>query len=255
MTVFEAIVLGLVQGLTEFLPVSSSGHLLLAGRIMGFSTLSLGFELVCHLGTLLAVFLVLRKELWALVKKPLSRPVRVLVLASACTAVVAGIFSVFLRDLLDGSLLVYCFIITGILLLSCGFMPQKRTEIGYGDAAVIGLMQGVACLPGLSRSGTTIASAQLLGVEREKAAQFSFILSVPVILGSSVIELALHGLGSTNAGVLALLSAFAASFLGGLFAVRFLLRLLKKHSLDWFAVYLFMLSAFMLLNDYALHLF
>ena len=255
MTVWEAIILGLVQGLTEFLPVSSSGHLLLAGRIMGLGTLGLGFELVCHLGTLLAVFLVMRKELFALVRKPFSRRMRVLGLASVCTAVIAGFISVFMRDLLEGSLLTYCFIITGILLLCCGFASQKKAEVGYGDAAIIGLMQGVACFPGLSRSGTTIATAQFLGIPRKKAAEFSFILSIPVILGSSIIELSLHGLGGGNVGALAMIAAFGASFIGGLFAVVFILKLLQKGNLDWFAVYLFMLSAFMLINDYALHLF
>lgn len=256
MTIWESIVLGIVQGLTEFLPVSSSGHLLLVGRFLGVGQIGLGFELVCHLGTLFAVCLALRKDFVSLLRHPLGRPVRLLAAASVPTAIIAGVLSFCFRDVLEGSLLIYCFILTGILLVLSGLfasaVPEKR--MSYPHAALIGAAQGIAALPGLSRSGTTIAAATFLGYGREQAARFSFLLSVPVIVGSSVIELALNGVGA-GIGAGALIAALIASFLSGLFAVSFMLRLLKKHSMDGFAVYLFLLSVFMLLNDYALHLF
>lgn len=256
MTVLEAIVLGLVQGLTEFLPVSSSGHLLLAGRFLGVGTVSVGFELVCHLGTLAAVCLCMRREIAPLLRHPLSRPVRLLFVATLPTAAIAGILSVFCRDALEGSFLVYGFLITGILLLCCGFASEKVGEkpLLYRHAATIGVAQGIAALPGLSRSGTTIAAATLLGYNREQAARFSFLLSIPVILGSSLVELLLHGVGG-GIGAAALVAACLSSFLSGLLAVRAMLRLLQKHGMDGFAVYLFLLSVFLLLNDFVLHLF
>ena len=256
MTVLEAIILGLVQGLTEFLPVSSSGHLLLFGKFLGVGTVSVGFELVCHLGTLAAVCLAMRKDIAGIIKKPFSRQVRTVIIATIPTVIIAGAISYFFRDILEGSMLVYCFIITGILLLCCGFASPKKGELPmtYPHAAAIGAAQGIAALPGLSRSGTTIAVATLLGYNREQSARFSFLLYVPVIVGSSIIELCLHGVGE-GIGAAALMSAFAASFISGLVAVSFMLKLLRKRGMDGFAVYLFVLSVFLLINDYALHLF
>ncbi|MCI8596084.1 MAG: undecaprenyl-diphosphate phosphatase [Clostridia bacterium] len=256
MTVLEAIILGLVQGLTEFLPVSSSGHLLLFGKFLGVGTVSVGFELVCHLGTLAAVCLAMRKDIAGIIKKPFSRQVRTVIIATIPTVIIAGAISYFFRDILEGSMLVYCFIITGILLLCCGFASGQNEEkrMLYPHAAVIGAAQGIAALPGLSRSGVTMATATLLGYNREQSARFSFLISIPIIIGSSIVELALHGVGA-DVGAAALFAALVSSFASGLAAVTFMLKLLKKHSLDGFAIYLFLLSVFMLLNDYALHLF
>lgn len=256
MNVIEAIILGLVQGFTEFLPVSSSGHLLLFARFLGVGQLSLGFELVCHLGTLLAIIIAMRAEVFALVKKPLSKQVKLLAVASVPTAIIAGLMSVLCRDVLEGSLLVYGFLITGIILLCCGFAVRNAQEkpMLYRHAAVIGAAQGIAALPGLSRSGTTIAAATMLGYGKEQAAKFSFLLSIPVIIGSSIIEIAFNGIGG-GIGATALTAAAISSFVSGFIAVKTMLKLLKNHSLDGFAVYLMFLSVFILLNDYVLHIF
>lgn len=257
MTVFEAIILGLVQGLTEFLPISSSGHMLLVGRFLGVGTLGLGFELICHVATLAAICAVMRKDVWELIGKPLSKPMRMIVVATVPTAVIAGLISVFCRDLLDGTALVYCFIVTGILLLCCGFAPERAPykPMKYRHAALIGAVQGIAAFPGLSRSGTTIATCTMLGYGKEQSARFSFLLSVPVIIGSTAVELIFGGGVGGDAGVAALAAAAVAAFVSGLAAVKFMLKFLSKHGMDGFAVYLFLLSVFMLINDYALHLF
>ena len=177
MTVWEAIVLGITQGLTEFLPVSSSGHLILMGRFLGTADVSVGFELVCHLGTLLAVIIAMRREIWEVARKPLGKQMRLITVASIPTAVIGGIITCFFRDALEGALLIYGFIITGILLICCGIFGKSRArgEMLYPHAAAIGAAQGIAVLPGLSRSGTTIAAATLLGYNREQAAKFSFL--------------------------------------------------------------------------------
>lgn len=251
----EAILLGLTQGLTEFLPVSSSGHLLLMERFLGVGNVGVGFTLVCHLGTLLAVCAAMRREVWELVRHPLSRPMRLLIIGSIPTAIIGGLMSVFCRDLLEGEFLVYGFLLTGILLLCCGFAGKPtRSLFRYRDAAVVGVAQGIAALPGLSRSGATVAAATLLGYERTEAARFSFLLSIPVIAGSSLVELLTNGLGG-GIGAGATVAALLSSFVSGLLAVRLLLRLLRSRDFDGFAVYLFLLSIFLLLNDYVLHLF
>ncbi len=256
MTVLEAVILGIVQGLTEFLPVSSSGHLLLAANFLGVGQLGLGFELVCHLGTLAAIIIVMRREVWDIARKPLAKPMRLIVTASVPTAIIAGLISVLFRDALYGNMLVYCFIITGILLLCCGFAANKTAPkpLTYPHAAIIGAAQGIAALPGLSRSGATIAAATILGYPREQAARFSFLISIPVIVGSSIVEIAFNGIGG-GIDAPALIAALISSFISGLVAVKFMLKLLEKHSLDGFAIYLMLLSVFMLLNDYVLHIF
>lgn len=256
MSIIDAIILGLVQGLTEFLPVSSSGHMLLVGSFLGVGEVSLGFELVCHLATLVAVCIVLRRDVGALVRKPLSRPMRLLIVGTIPTAVIAGIISFFFRDLLGGNMLVYCFIITAILLMCCEFASARAEQkpMTYPHAAVIGVAQGIAALPGLSRSGATIATATILGYDKKQSARFSFLLSIPVIIGSSVVEIALNGVGS-GVSVAALIAAFVSSFISGLLAVKFMLRLLERRGMTGFAVYLFALSVFLLINEYALHLF
>ena len=256
MNIIEAIILGLVQGFTEFLPVSSSGHLLIVGRFLGVGEVSVGFELVCHLGTLAAVLLVMRKDVFSIVKKPFSRPTALLAVATLITGAIGAVISLFFRDALEGEYLIFGFIATGILLLCCEFGGTHEAEkkMNFGHAAIIGAAQGIAALPGLSRSGTTIAAAKMLGFSREQSARFSFLLSVPVIIGSSLVELLMHGVGA-GIGVWALIAACAASFISGLVAVKFMLKLLGKHGMDGFAVYLFVLSVFLLINEYALGLF
>lgn len=255
MNIWQAIVMGLVQGLTEFLPVSSSGHLLLAGRFLGLGSVPLGFELVCHMGTLVAVCLCMRREIARVLRHPLEHEAKSLYIACIPTAIVAGLISVFWRDALEGSLLIYGFLVTGILLLCCGFSERQKAQkpLLYRHAAVIGAAQGIAALPGLSRSGATMATAMYLGYDRKQAARFSFLISIPVIVGSSAVEL-LWGGGAGGIGITACIAAFFASFVSGMFAVSALLKLLEKHSLDGFAVYLFALSVFLLLNDYVLHI-
>ena len=257
MNILEAIILGLTQGFTEFLPVSSSGHLLLVGRFLGVGNVSLGFELVCHVGTLAAIGIVMRRECIALVRHPLSRNMRLLVVATVPTAIIAGVIGLLFRDIAEGSLLVYGFILTGIIIMVgeiCAARKPLTSPLSYGKASVIGVAQGVAALPGLSRSGTTMAVATLLGCSREDAARFSFLLSVPVIIGSSIVEIALNGIGS-GISAAALIAAAISSFVSGLVAAKAMLGFLRTHSLDGFAVYLLILSAFMLVNDCFLHLF
>lgn len=255
MTLLEAIILGLVQGATEFLPVSSSGHLILMGQIMGLNEVSVGFELVCHLGTLLAIILVMNKDIFELVKHPLSREMRLIAVATVPTVIIVFAFQGFFRNAFGGEFLIYSFLITAILLMVAGFAPKKvNRKMTYVDALVIGAAQGIAAVPGISRSGATIAAGSLMGNNRASSARFSFLISIPIIIGSSIVELATNGVGS-GVGIWEMLLGFAASFASGLFSIKFMLKLLQKFNLDAFSVYLFVLAIFLLMNQYVLHLF
>lgn len=252
MSVLQAAILGIIQGLTEFLPVSSSGHMLLLGRIMDVRV-SLSFELIMHLATLAAVVIVLRKDIWSVVKKPLGKEARLILTATVPTVIIVLLFRSTLEKAFDGGALKYCFLITAIMLVASGLISSPRkTEMRYTDALIIGAVQGLAALPGISRSGSTITAGVMTGNSREKSAKFSFILSIPIILGSAAVSLIEGGWAETPFVPLAV--GFICAFISGLFALKFMLKFLKR-SFDYFAVYLIALSLFMMLNDFALHLF
>lgn len=263
MSILEAVILGLIQGITEFLPVSSSGHMLLAGRFLGLSAVPMAFEIIMHLGTLLALIITLRREFFSIIKRPLSKKTLNIIIACVPTLIIALVFKSFIEAAFTGFLLVPCFLLTAILIIvmelnnkNRAAAPGKMLKDGISalDAAIIGVSQGIAVLPGISRSGATICTAKLLGAKKEDAANFSFLISVPVIVGSSILEIASDP-NNLGAPPLALVAGFLAAFVSGLIFCKLMLRLINKHSLDGFAVYLFLLSGFLLLNDFVLHIF
>lgn len=239
---------GLIQGLTEFLPVSSSGHLLLAGRILGY-TPSIALELTAHLGTLLAVVILYRRELWDMIRHPLGRPMRYMLLTTVCTVLVVLAGKDFFFSLNDGRLLPFTFLLTAFLLIATPLLPKVK-RFSYIGAAVVGIAQGLAAMPGLSRSGTTVSAAQLMG--HEDAGSYSFIAAIPVILGSSIVSFAGGGIASTE--VLPALVCAVVAFISGFFALMLFAKLLKGGKTLGFAVYLILLSVFLFLNDFWLHL-
>jgi len=265
MSILDSLILGILQGLTEFLPISSSGHLILAGHVLGVSEMPLIFELIVHLATLLAIVIVMRKTVWSLVKKPLQKTNALLIVATIPTVIIFFIFRSLFESAMDGRFLIYCFGITAILLLVSGtkrkVAKNKNADTlkplpTFIDAPIIGIAQGVAGFPGISRSGITIATAKLLGVEQSKAAEFSFLLSVPIILGSSLFAI-IEGSNSSFSGVSAvsLLVGFVTAFVTGLACVKFMLKLLQSRSMTPFAVYLIILVVFLIVNRFFLHLF
>lgn len=254
MKLWEALILGLVQGLTEFLPVSSSGHLVLVERILGITNTSLAFELITHLGTLLAVIIVMRSKIWELIKRPFGEMTLKIVIATLPTVAIVVLFEGIFRTAFDGRYLVYSFLTTAVLLTITSFVkPVKvKSEIGYLDAAIIGIAQGFAAMPGISRSGTTICTSVLLKNDRQKSADFSFLISIPIIIGSAAMELiGYKSMGQI--GFLPLIIGFITSFATGLLSIKLLLKALNN--LHGFAIYLVVLSVFLLLNDFLFHLF
>jgi len=298
MSIWQAIVIGLIQGLTEFLPISSSGHMILVGRLMNIEV-GLGYGLAMHLATLLAVLIVLRKEVWSVARRPFSKSALLIVAATIPTVLIVLAFRGFFTAAFDGRWLGLSFLITAILLMAATLRiskkvqssdsgiisgdtlkkapipttynpcltqpninphintaeksgskteepPKKLTKkLNFLDAVIIGIVQGFAALPGISRSGSTISTGILLGNEKQSIAKFSFLISIPIILGSSILELAGGGIG--NITPIPLIFGFISAFISGYFAIKFMLKKLLL-SFDIFVIYLLALSIFLFMD-------
>ncbi len=257
MSILESIILGIVQGLTEFLPVSSSGHLVLLQNIFGISEPQLFFDTMLHLGTLTAVVVVMWKEIMSLFKRPLNKMLY-LIIATIPAIVFGFLLSDFVEGTFSGVYLGYGFLLTAVILTVSEMLSKrtsKKTEVKMGSGIVMGFMQVVAMLPGVSRSGSTIAGGLFCGVDRSKAASFSFLMSIPVILGSVVLQ------GAKIMADTSLIVDWLPTIIGtvfaaasGYFAVRFMLALIKKKRLYGFAIYVAALGVFILLDKYVLGL-
>ena len=178
------ILLGIVQGLTEFLPVSSSGHLVLLDKIFGVETGNFIFvSILLHIATLFSVIILYRKEIYGLIRHPLQKKVQYIIISTFFTGIVFLTFKTFFLHSFEGGLLPVCFMVTAIFLVLTYFKTQNAKiykPLNYTRASAIGLMQGVAVLPGISRSGSTIFAGTMLGLDSDEATSYSFILSIPI---------------------------------------------------------------------------
>ena len=241
MKYLKAVLVGLTQGLTEFLPVSSSGHLALLARL-GVCPTSVFYNLALHLATLAALLIVMRREVKGLLLHPVKGEMKYVLLASLPTVAIALLVKWLFPELLAGRLLGFGFLLTATALFACErFAKPSEKPLDAKISFLTGLAQGVAVLPGVSRSGLTIATARLWGVDAERAAKFSFLLSVPVILGGFLLEGAETGFSAAGADGLEIVAAGIAAFLSGLFAVKFMLRKTKKGLMP-FVPYVFVLG-------------
>lgn len=263
MSLFIALLLGLVQGLAEFLPISSSGHLLLLEKIFGITDGGYFFTVLLHLGTLAAVLFVYRKRIIEMIAHPVKQWhywVWIIV-ATAVTVVMALAFDDYIDAAGSGRVLGFCFLLTAVLLLLADMLRARfdcRVTVPtmkWYHALLIGFMQGIAILPGVSRSGATITGATACRLKREDAAEFSFLLSIPAILGGAVLEIpkALRE-GTANVGAVSCIIGIVAAAVSGYFAVRFMIRLITKRSLKWFAVYTAVLGVLVLADQYIFHI-
>ena len=251
MTWFEALVLGLLQGLTEYLPVSSSGHLAIGSAIFGINGEdNLAFTILVHVATVLSTLVVLWKEIdWilkGLFKFKMNEETKYFI-NIVISMIPVGIVGVFFKDTVEeifgsGLLIVGCMLIVTALLLTFSYYakPRQRDNISPWHAFVIGLSQAIAVLPGLSRSGTTIATGLLLGNKKEKMAQFSFLMVIPPILGEALLDL-LKGLkGEETLGgidTLPMVVGFVAAFVSGCLACKWMINIVKKGKLVYFGIY------------------
>jgi undecaprenyl-diphosphatase len=239
--------LGIVQGLTEFLPVSSSGHLVLFQRLFGLTGDMLYFDIAVHLATLCAVIIVFRRDVWRLIRHPLSKTALLLVLSAIPAVIIALLFKGLILDAFGGGYLAYGFLATAALLTVTDVCARAKAsparDIGIPSALLMGAAQGLAVLPGVSRSGATVCTGMLSGCDRETSARFSFLMSIPIIIGSglmSVIDLVKSPVGLAPAPLAA---AFLCAFATGIAAIRFMLRIIKKRRFYGFAIYLVLLAA------------
>lgn len=257
MNIFEGIFLGLVQGLTEFLPVSSSGHLVLFQRLFGITEGVLTFDIAVHLATLAAVISIFRKDILQMIKKPFGKLALLVIAGTVPTAVIGVAFNDLFDKLFEtGASLGIEFILTGVVLLYADSVRTRNKGLDrmkFPDAVFIGTAQGLAILPAVSRSGLTITGALARGLDRQFAARFSFLVSIPAILGAAAkdcYQVVNRGEG-LNLGVepLVLAAGMAAAAVSGYFAVKFMLRLLAKGRLRVFSYYVFVLGALVLADQ------
>ena len=228
MKYLKAVLVGAVQGLTEFLPVSSSGHLAVLARL-SVAPGSVFYCLALHLATLAAVLIVLRREVWQAVRHPVKGDAKCVLIASVPTVAVALFFKKVWPELLAGRLVAFGFLLTSAVLFCAErFKRDRGRDLTAGISLFTGLMQGVAVLPGVSRSGCTIAAARFCGVDADRATRFSFLLSVPVIVGGFLLEGAESGFSAAGADAVEVIVAAAAAFVSGLFAARFMISKTKK---------------------------
>lgn len=234
------VVLGVVQGLCEFLPVSSSGHLVLLSHLFGIEE-SLLVSIVLHVATLFAVVVAFRRELWCMIKNPLSPQVIQLALSTICTCLIAIVMMPFLKDSFDGVILPFTFALSGVVLFVVEqFAKHKKGgPLTFKSALIIGAAQGFALLPGLSRSGTTIAAGLACGGDKKECAKFSFLLSIPTILGSLLLELFdLSSIKNISINIGGLVVACVVAFVIGLASIKYMMKLTEKTNFKWFALYL-----------------
>lgn len=238
MSVWESILLGLVQGATEFLPVSSSGHLLFLEKA-GIGSPDLFFNVCLHLGTLLAVVVCLRERIAALFRRDGHKNLFRLFLSCLPTGAIALLFMFCAPSLVDGAMLPLGFMTTTVLLVAAQYFGGSPRFLDEKTALLAGVFQGVAVLPGISRSGATVAALRLYGTDKRTAAEFSFLMSLPVIVASVLFEgvKTVTSSAPLSVDILPLLAGVAAAFLSGLAAIRFFLAVFEKRSLLPFAIY------------------
>ena len=250
MTIIESIVLGAVQGITEFLPVSSSGHLQIAKALLGVEIEeNLAFDTTLHAATVLSTIVILWPEIKRLIKGLFSRHFndeQAYVLKILLSMIPIGIVGFALKDYLDAMLnSPYILTIVGAMLLLTAALlafayyarPRVKEQISYRDAFIIGVAQAVAAMPGLSRSGSTIATGLLLGNKKESMAQFSFLMVLAPILGEMLLNIVKGEVAFASIGVVPMLAGFVAAFVVGCLACKFMIGIVKRGKLIWFALY------------------
>lgn len=255
MSFMEAIILGIIQGLTEFLPVSSSGHLELGKALLGDTSLpqdSMMFTIVLHLATALSTLVILRTEVSQIIRgifkfsnnAELQFTIKIIV-SMIPAALVGFLFSDEMERLFDRQItLVGAMLwVTGALLFVADRAKRTDKEVSFNHAIVVGIAQAIAILPGISRSGATIATAVLLGIDRSKAASFSFLMVVPLILGKVAKDILDSGINLYDENLSVLGAGFVAAFVTGLLACQWMIKLVRNAQLSYFSYYCFIVGA------------
>ncbi len=299
MNFFEALILGLIQGITEFIPVSSSGHLTLFGKVFDVdSSIMLSFTTLLHVGTLIAVFIVMRKDIKSIILDIFGKMTWLIIIATIPAVIAAVLLGDFLDELFAGGSLGFSFLMTGLILLSTLMIKQDKSmhqaklvraasiqkdeisaeplsddsdnasevtavnrlpkEISYKEALIAGLGQAVAILPGISRSGSTLAALLFCKIDRKKAVRFSFLMSIPAIAGGFLLDILKMFGGETTAltqlDPFIIIVGIASAFFSGWLAMNYMLKKLTSKGLLVFAVYVIILGLMVLIDQNWLHI-
>ena len=272
MNFFESIVIGFVQGVGEFLPISSSGHLVLLYQLFKINNNTVTLSIFLHIATLFSVIYYYRKEILKLIKNPLCKTNLLLLVATIPTVIIALILKSLITSSFEGNFVIFGFLITAVLLGVAEYITENRDtqfsssnttyniksngsvvlrtrhhikvkditnlNISYRNAILIGVSQGIACFPGISRSGSTIATGLFLKEDKEEVTTFSFLLSIPIIIGSLIMTLFDLGSSAIKISTFNLITACLISFFVGIFAINLLNKMVKKQKLSYFSFYL-----------------
>lgn len=247
MNLIEAIILGLIQGLTEFLPVSSSGHLEIAKSLFGVDPdASFYFTVAVHGATVLSTILVFWREILALITGSLKFEMNEetsYTLKIILSMIPVGIAGLLLKEpienLFDGNLVFVgmMLLITAAVLAVAHFIKKRERSIGYKDALIIGFAQAIAVIPGISRSGSTIATGLIIGNRKDEIARFSFLMVLVPVIGANLLEIFSGDLNTSGTGLGIILAGFISAFISGYFACKWMITLVRKSKLIWFSLY------------------
>ena len=240
------ILIGFIQGITEFLPVSSSGHIVLFGSLFELDNLLL-ISVVAHIGTLFAVLFCYRKKIVELIKQPKNPTNLNLIIATIPTVIMVLLFNSFIEDNFSTSSLVWGFLLSAILLLIADLKKEGNKKVTKKSALYMGLTQGFALLPGISRSGSTLTFGLLIGLDKKEALDFSFLMSIPIIFASAVYETFKLFSCQITVNWLGIFLVMVSSFLFGILSIKIMLKTVKKNKLYFFSIYLIVLSLVILL--------
>lgn len=262
---FEGAVLGLIQGLTEFLPVSSSGHLVIAKEIFGIESQDLIFEVTVHAATVLATIFVFWKEIEVLFKglfrfkwNEETKYVAMILVSMIPVGIVGVFFKDYVEEIFGNGLTLIGFslLITGNLLLLSESMQKKHAaesapqkDMSFKSAIWMGVAQAFAVLPGLSRSGSTIATGLICGVKKEDVAKFSFLMVLIPVLGEAFLDIVSGDFAASSVSLPALIAGFVTAFASGIFACKAMIAIVKRTKLTWFALYCFVVSMICIISS------
>lgn len=255
MTAFQAFILGIVQGITEFIPVSSSGHLVIFPELFGWDLQATSFDIVVHAATLLALLIYFRKDLMSLLNFK-NQSSRNLLISLILVSIPAAIFGFFFEDFIDRTfkntqIIIFMLIFLGVIMLFIDKITSNNnktiSKLTKLDAFLIGVFQSLAFIRGTSRSGVTIIGGQILGLKREQAAKFAFLAGIPIIgvaFIKQLFDFSIEGFGNTE--IMPLIVGFISALVFGLVAINLLIRYLEKHTLVLFGIYRIILGLILL---------
>lgn len=244
--IINFIIIGIIQGITEFLPISSSGHIVLFGSLFNMDNLML-LSVVAHIGTLFAVLFCYRERLFELVRRPFNKTNLHLIIATIPTIIIFLLFNRFFEDSFSTKTLVWGFLISAIFLVLADLRKDSLRPMTKRSALYMGLAQGLALMPGISRSGSTLVCGLLVGVEKKEALDFSFLMSIPIILASAVYETIKISTMQISINWIGIFIVMITSFIFGILSIKIMLKTVKNNKLFYFSIYLIILSLLVLI--------